>query len=192
MSEKTTLELEIDADPDEDGNQETGKFEISGNAQVSEQVDIDYQIGGAADTTNAIVQEYIDGKKHRRRGIYFDLGAGAHIFEIQFQGWDGSSNQWGDGSGNLPNDATGETPITQMQVFQQYLRTGTTDSLNPARLKFGQYHGSGALDDVVYVAVQGPRNVHAAEDYSTFDGTIQCFEVEKLDLAIDALERLPV
>lgn len=190
--------LEITADPDNDGSEETGTFEMVGNATVGEEVQVDYQLGGAGDTVNSIVQEYLFDKQHRRRGVFLDLGAGSHIFEIDFNGWEGAVDQdgnplkWGDGSGSLPADATGEDPLTQMQIFNQYLRTGTTDSLNPATLKIGQYHPDGALDDKLDVAVQGPKHVHAAEDYSTFDGTVTCVEVERLDIAIDVLERLGI
>lgn len=196
MSLQTTLTIEVDADPDNDGQTETGVFEITGGVQgrasYGEEVQVDPVIGGAGATANAIVQDYIFGEQHRRRGIYIDLGDGAHIFDVSFNGWKGSDNQWGDGSGSLPADATGEDPITQMQIFMHYLRTGTTDSLNPARVTFGQYHPNGALDDELYMYIDGPRGNHAPTDNSTFDGTMQMVEVERLDVPIDVIERLGI
>ena len=190
------LQIEITADVDDDGTKETGVFEISGGAEgqasYTEEVQIDPIIGGSAQNINSAIQQYIFGENHRRRGIYIENGGGAHIFDIQFNGWEGSSNQWGDGSGTLPADATGEGPRRQIQIFQNYLRKGSIDSLNPAVVQFGEYNPNGSLDDQLYMFVGSPTLTNSVTAEKTFDGTMQLVEIERLDIPIDILERLGI
>lgn len=190
--------LEIDAQFK--GKTVTGEFNMVGNLTVSEQTRLDYVAGNTFGKLNAITQRLTGNPS--RRGIFIDLGAGAHTFEVEFNGWegavdsDGNDVTWGDPSESSPSiwNATGADPFTQLQVFHRYLSETTIDSINPARLYTGEYHSTGLnnFEDVLYVAPQNPRGTHASEDYSTFDGMFQFIEVERLDTVLDAKERLGI
>lgn len=208
--------LEITADADNDGNKEDGRFHLVGNASVTQQVNSDYVFGGgskAASAVNAALGriQTIPGGAPRQQ-FFFDVGAGSNIFEMQFMGWkgatdsDGNSLQWGNtGNGGTETDATGEGPTVQLQVFQRYLQYATTDSFAPAVLHWGEYTdgtykdgtaiaacngNAGRFGNPKQVAMIGPRNTHAAQDYSTFDGTFTAIEVIDLTNAIDGQEQV--
>jgi hypothetical protein len=192
--------LEVDCDVDDDGNEETGEFHMVGNVTVTEQTQMQYSVGDVGQTVNSVFQRITDNPT--RRGVYIDLGEGNHIFDIQFDGWRGAKDSsnvsvtWGDPSKPSPSiaNATGEDPLTQMQVFHQYLRKTVIDSLNPARLRVGEYDSSGlsGFADELYVVPQAPQMSHQAEEYSTVTGNMQLFEVERLDTVLDAKERLGI
>lgn len=192
--------LELTADVDDDGTQETGAFHLVGNVSITQEVQKDYLMENTASGLISFVSDIAGFDIEKRKGIYADIGAGAHIFEIEFIGWDGATDgngdpvPWGDGSNTYPADATQEGPLRQLQCFNRYLQLSTTDSRNPATLHVGEYTDGSYGDDGEFaplkVAVQGPRNTHSAEDFSSFDGTFTALEVLQLDQAIDLVERL--
>jgi hypothetical protein len=81
-----------------------------------------------------------------------------------------------------------------MQCFLRYLQLSTTDSFTPATLRIGEYadatYGSDGAFDPLDVAVQGPRNTHTAEEYSTFNGTFTAIEVLRLNEPVDLVEHV--
>jgi hypothetical protein len=185
--------LELTADVDGDGTDETGAFHLVGNVTVSEEVEKDFIFDNTASGLVSLVSDLSDVDIEPRKGFYLDIGAGAHVFEIEFRGWEGANAvPWGDGSGTYPADATGEDPLRQMQCFLKYLQLSTTDSFSPATLRIGEYadgtYGANGAFDPLEVAVQGPRNTHTAEEYSTFDGTFTAIEVLRLNEPIDLTE----
>lgn len=192
--------LELTADVDGDGNQETGEFHLVGDVSISQEVQKDFIFDNTASGLVSLVADLEGFELESRKGLYLDIGAGAHVHEIEFRGWEGATDgngdavPWGDGSGTFPADATQDDPLRQLQCFNRYLQLSTTDSFNPATLHVGEYsdgtHGDGGAFDPLNVAVQGPRNTRTAEDYSTFDGTFTAIEVLTLDQAIDLTEHV--
>lgn len=191
--------LELTADVDDDGTQETGAFHLVGNVSVTQEVQKSFVFDNTASGLIQLVSDIAGFEIEQRKGLYLDIGAGQHIFEIEFRGWEGATDgdgnavPWGDGSGTYPADATQDEPLKQLQCFNRYLQFSTTDSFNPATLYVGEYadgtYGTNGEFDPLKVAVQGPRNTHTAEDFSTFDGTFTALEVLQLDQPIDLLER---
>jgi hypothetical protein len=194
--------LEIEADIDGDGNIETGVFSLVGNLEITEGIRTGYIVNGRGSTVNSVTSSLLADGEAKRRGFYLDLGGGQHTYEISFTGWRGAYYendqgnrvpvQWGntgDDSQLTVGDATGEDPVTQMQIFFNYLRTAEIDSRRPARLQVGQYHPDGVLDDHLQVVVESPRGSHVARDYSTWDGTITLIEAEALGETVDAAVR---
>lgn len=192
--------LELTADVDDDGSEETGVFELVGDIAVTEEVQKDYWFDNTASGLINLTSE-IDGFEiEARKGFFLDVGAGAHIFEIQFIGWqgatdsDGNAVKWGDGSGSFPADATQDEPLKQLQCFNKYLQLSTTDSRNPATLYIGEYadgtHGQDGAFDPLKVAIQGPSNSHdSAEEFIEFSGTFTALEVLELTQKIDIVSR---
>lgn len=192
--------LELTADVDGDGGDETGAFHLVGNVSISQEIQKDYLVDN---TSPNLVQatNIIPGVDViNRQGAYEDVGAGQHIFEIEFIGWDGATDgngdpvPWGDGSGTFPADATQDEPFRQLQCFNRYLQLSQPDSFDPATLHIGEYsdgtHGDDGAFAPLNVTVQGPRGTHTAEDFSTFSGTFTALEVVKLDQPIDLAERI--
>ena len=192
--------LELDADVDGDGSDETGVFTMVGNLEIQEVVDPQPILDNAAGNISSVIESILNAGEAGRRGVFVDLGAGAHVFEINFIGWegaeiDGTSVQWGNtgDSGILTEaDATGADATTQMQVFHRYLLAGTFDSFSPARLYVGEYadgtYGSpGIYSDhaPLKVMIQTNRGVRTSENPKTFDGSIQLIEVLDLSGTLD-------
>lgn len=207
--------LEIEADVDGDGSQETGRFVLAGNVTVAEQVQLDYLFSNKGGKLNAIIggsaekQLNIDKQTaNRRRGIWVDVGAGAQIYEIDFTGWQGATVPERDSSGTVvgrkplrwgntgnpdtltKGDATGADALTQIQVLNRYLIKGTTDSVSPATFEVGEYSPDGLYDGPLEVAIQGPKHVRTSESDSTFDGTFTAVTVENINDYKDALDRV--
>lgn len=196
--------LQIEADVDDDGSNEKGIFKLVGDVQVAEQVQIDYVASNKGQKINAILRgtdqltEEDLPTADRRQGIWIDVGAGSHIYEIQFTGWegavDGNDNpvQWGN-TGNPDNltkaDATGSDVMNQIQIFNRYLLRGTTDSVNPATFHVGQYR-PGGLYEPLEVAIQGPKHVRNSQSPQTFDGTFTVVALESVEDFKDALSRV--
>lgn len=175
------------------------EFHMFGNVQVSEGVTPRYIVGNAFGNINSVFQDAF-ANQPGRRGFFADAGAGDHTFEIQFLGWEGATDAngsdvpWGDTSKTSPSlyNATGADPLTQVQVLMAHLRWITFDSLGPATLRVGEYDSSGLSDfpNSIDVVPQEARGIKASEDYQSFDGTMTLVEVERGDIAIEALDRL--
>jgi len=188
--------LELQADVDDDGSVETGVFELGGNATVSEQVQKDYTFDNTASGLVSLVSNLTGLERQRRQGFYLDIGAGAHLFEIDAQPWRGdNSPQFGDGSGTFPADATGNDPRDQMQCFGRYVQLALTDSFTPATLYWGEYadgtHGTNGAFDPLQVAVSEPRTTQdSTEQFNSFDVSVTCIEVLQLDQPVDLIEHI--
>lgn len=172
------------------------EFHLVGNLSVTEQIRPDYLLSDELSNTNAVFQNLLGNPV--RRGIFKDEGAGSHVFEMQFTGWEGATDAqgndvtWGDpneSEGTVWN-ATGANPVRQMNVFMHHFRETTNDSFDPAVLRTGEWDSSGLsnLADKLYVAPQSVRITHVAEDFSTIDGAFTFIEVERADIVIDAFE----
>lgn len=193
--------LEIDADVDQDGTTENGVFEMAGDIQITEETNPSYLIGGRGSTINAILGDIIQDQAGRRRQIYVDVGAGSHLFEIQFLGWKGAIDSagneltWGDSSetkGTIAN-ATGQGPQEQINVFHRYIKFARMGSVfEDVRLKIGMYNPTTSANwpDYLTVALERPRHTAAAEEFEQYDGSITCVEVQPVSGTIDAVNRL--
>lgn len=180
--------LTLDADVDGDGTAETGVFEMSGNLTISPSIRTGYLVGGRGSTVNSVASSLAGQEESGREGFRLDLGGGALIVEIEFDGWEGSPDQWGntgDDSTTTMADATGAAPTTQMEVLIEYLNRGEFDSRDPARLQYGEHHSNGLFSELD-VVVEGPNMRRSAKDGSWFTGTLTCISVQSIDDAIDA------
>jgi len=183
-------------DAEFDGTTVDGVFEMAGNIRVTERMQMDYQFASAGTQINSTVQSVV-GDLHLRRGIFMDLGGGRHVWELDFLDWpnavdqEGNELQWGDGSGSMPQDATGKEPLAKMQTFHNYLRRGKISSTDPATLEIGEYAPGGDIKESADVVIRQPSFSHAAEDYQTHDGSMVLIEAERLESVIFAKERLP-
>lgn len=184
-------------DVDGDGEPETGVF-VMRDVEIDFSVRTEFVVGGQGSKANAALAGLLDAGESTRKGIHLDAGTGDHAVEISFSGWRGSDEQWGNtgNAGELtPGDATGEDPVTQMQMLDRYLSVGEIDSRNPARLEVGQYTPGGVWDtsalgeDHLDVVVKGPENAYATDRPSTYDGTITCVETTDLSRPLDAKQR---
>lgn len=183
--------LIVEGDPDGDGNLETGEFHMKGNAEITPGQRTGYIVGGAGGNINAFFGSLLGGGQSRQKGIFLGAGGGTRMWQVSFRQWEGSDLQWGDtGNGGTATDATGEDPITQIDVMLEYLSTADIDSRAPATLEYGE-HWSGGRFDPVDVVIEQPQMTNAAEDGSWFDGDITFLNAADLREALDALQRLP-
>ncbi|WP_135851296.1 hypothetical protein [Halorussus salinus] len=180
-----------------DGEMETGVF-VMRDVEIDFSVRTEFAVGGRGGEANTAISELVGDGESTRKGIHLDAGTGDHVVDISFSGWRGSDGQWGD-TGDptelTPSDATGEEPVTQMQMLDRYLSVGEVDSTNPAELEVGQYTSDGVWDtpalgvDHLDVVVKGPENAYATDRPSTYDGTITCVETTDLSRPLDATRR---
>lgn len=187
--------LTLTGDPDGDGTDETGTFVLAGDLEVTPSIRTGYIAGGQQSQINSIVANLVDDGETQNNQFFVDAGAGAHSVQIQFIGWsgarkaDGTPLQWGD-SGTpdqlTATDATGSDPISQICVLMQYLLTGTIDSRNPATLEWGEWAEDG-LYDPLDVVLEGPELTKAAEDGSSFTGTLTLIAAADIRQAYDAV-----
>ncbi|MFC7044304.1 hypothetical protein ACFQH6_20695 [Halobacteriaceae archaeon GCM10025711] len=198
--------ITVTGDPDGQGRRNF-VFEAKAGGEEGLQVREYIRTGtiGGGSTINSFLQNQdilpIDGSLNQ--SIYLDLGRNQHIFELDFQGWQGSQYQWGDTGDDTEltaTDATGEDPITQMQIFLHVLNNVQVDSLpeqtatfpgvgsdGPALLEFGQHTTDGVLDPV-NVVFEDPGTAFSGSNPSSFDGTVTCIEAADLGQAWDTTE----
>lgn len=201
MSALNRATLTLEADPDNDGSTETGVFEMAGELTVTPGVRTGFLVNGQGAQVNSIISQLVnDGAlddSNKRRGFYVDLGGGQHTVEIEFLGWKGSQDaagndlQWGDDPqpGRSQTSATGQDPITQIDVLTRYLTTGTFDSQNPATLEYGEFSSQG-LYDPLEVVIEGPQATREARDDDAYTGRMVCIAAAAFDDYYDATERL--
>ncbi|MBX0325799.1 hypothetical protein EGH21_22535 [Halomicroarcula sp. F13] len=179
--------LVVEADVDGDGTAETGEFHMSGNLKITPSIRTGYLIGGRGSTVNSVASSTSGSDQAKRQGFYLDLGGGARLYEIEFDQWEGSDDQWGntgDSSSVSQTDATGAAPMTQLEVLMEYLAVAEIDSRNPATLRCGEHHANGLYDELD-VAVEGPQGTRSAEDGSWWSGNITLVTLQSLEKTID-------
>jgi len=181
--------LRISADVDGDGETEDGIFSMI-DVEVSPSIRTGYLIGGRGSTVNNIISESVGAGDSKRQQFFLEGGGGAHTIELSFQNWEGADGTWGDPSEPAGSEAnaTGESPISQIDVLMQYLLTAEIDSRNPATLEYGEYSSSGRFDPLA-VVLEGPQMTRAAEDGSWFDGSMTCIAAADIQDVFDAASR---
>ena len=181
--------LYVDSDVDGDGTTENGEFHFTGNLEVTPSLRTGYLIGGRGSAVNNILSQAVGAGESKRKQFFLEAGGGAHTVEVNFSGWEGSET-WGDPDepvGSKAN-ATGEQPVSQIDVLMQYLITAQIDSTNPAKLEYGEYSSSGRFEPLD-VVIEGPQMTRAAEDGSWFDGTITFIAAADIRELLDAQSR---
>lgn len=182
--------LTVEADVDGDGSTETGEFHMAGNIEVVPSLRTGFVLDNRGSTINSVVSSTVGSGESKRQGIYLDLGGGVRSVEVSFEGWEGSAERWGDTGDGGPTkaDATGEDPLTQLEVLFQYLSVAEIDSRNPATLEYGEHHGGG-LYDPLDVVLESPQGTRTAENGSTFSGTLTFLSVQAIGDVIDGPNR---
>lgn len=199
-------ELVLEADVDQDGQQETGRFVMVGNLSVTPGLRTGFIVGGRGSTANSVfsslVEQYGTGNTSafqnpsKREGVHLDLGGGEHSVDVEFRGWegatlsDGTPVQWGNdpNPGRTQASATGQDPITQIDVLLRYLTVGEYDSRAPATLEYGEYSTDG-LFEPIDVAIEGPQAKRSSDDTATYSGTMTLIATTDIDNYRSALVR---
>ena len=187
------------ADVDQDGDTEVGVFEFKSNVTSALETRTGRIGSGKLSQANAVFTEWVESQTDqefagtgKRQQVYLDLGAGEHVVEIDFQGFEGSTHQWGDtGNGGSASDATGENVNRQMELLDRYLQVCEIDSRpgHEATLEFGNYSEDGYYEPLV-VAPEQPRvEFNTEEQSSTFDGSLSFVEIASLAQPYDATSR---
>lgn len=206
--------LELSADVDEDNTRETAEFHMVGDLRVNPRLQIDHLLGHEGSNLQSILTSRSGEVTAKRQGYYLDLGAGRHTIEIDFIGWEGATDgdgnpvQWGVRSGadgGTANqdilNATGDDPLTQAMLLEEYVRRGEYDSrAEHAKLRFGEYSGgtntvgnaypSGLHDDYLHVVPISCNLVRDVENPESFDGSIILQEAASIGSAVDAIMEL--
>jgi hypothetical protein len=199
MSVSPAATITIDeADPALDGSSVTGVFEVTGNIRYAYEVRTQqfFQAEGTISAISSSVIDFIEGKTDEdidtgslRQQLTLDIGGGVFAVELQFQGWEGSNLQWGDGSDDEQLDASGDPAQDQMGVLSRYLTTTTMDSRNTVTLDVGVY---GDRYPSLEVIPETPRAEFNSEDEtSVFNGSITWIETTSLEKALDSATQEP-
>jgi len=175
--------LTMEADVDDDGSDETGVFDLSTGIQISPGVRTGELIGGTGSTIGALVNDITNSGGNGRAGFNLDAGGGAATYTIEFVGFEGNVDQWGDGTSNAQADASGEDVWRQLSVFQRYLDVGTYDSRNAATLEWGEFSSGGVYSPIAVTPEEPQLTFDAYEQSSTFDGSITFVSTRALNQA---------
>lgn len=182
--------LEVEADVDGDGSEETGEFHMTDDVEIVPGQRTGFLLDNRGSTVNSVLANTAGAGESNREGIYLDLGGGVRSVEVTFKSWTGSNEQWGDtgDSSTLTQaDATGAQALTQLEVLMQYLATAEIDSRGAATLSYGQHHADG-LYDPLDVVVESPTGTRSSEESSTFTGTLTFLSVQELDETLDGAQ----
>lgn len=187
------------ADIDGDGNEEQGVFEFKSNITIALETRTGRIGSGRLSNAVAVVSDWYEqatgdelGGSGRRQRAKLDLGFGEHVVSIDFEGYEGSSHQWGDtGNGGTATDATGEPVNRQMELLDRYLQVCEIDSRpgHEATLEVGNYSSDGYYDPLVVVPEQPRVEFDATEQSSSFDGSLTFVEIASLSNPYDAHAR---
>lgn len=178
-----------------DGQTVDGVFVFSDGVQVEYETRTDsfFQSEGTTATVVSTILGYLDSdlSENIRGELSFDIGGGIHAVSIDYQGFEGSPNQWGDTGDpttSTPTDATGEDVHAQMAVFDKYLNSTTIDSRNPAILEVGEYSSAGRYDPLLVVPENPNAIFNSDEQSSVFDGSVTWVETQDITAPLDGGE----
>lgn len=195
MALKNNVGLELQADADSDGTQETGLFEFATDVQIQTQYKSSLVLNQTGDrATGALVKLLEEDGTPARRGISIDSGGGRIEHRISFREPDGGSNSWGDTSdGSDGSDATGESARRKKAVLMRYVKTGLFDSRSPATLYLGEYESrdgtNGVYEPSITCTVSDVDLTIDAESDQILDGQITLVEIASLQQATNAGRR---
>lgn len=184
-----------------------GTFVLAGNLNITPSFRTGYVVGGRGSSINNVIQQVSGSDGEKGKGFFIDLGDGAHVIEVEFRGWVGAEVpsgydsdgkptgyepvQWGntgDPSTKTYADATGEHPLSQLNVLEQYLRHITIDSRDTATVQYGEFSGDGMYESLD-VVLEGPQFTRASDQNASFDGTMTMIEAAKIEDIYSAADR---
>jgi hypothetical protein len=188
----------------------TGIFELVGDLEVNQRMNIQPLFGNELGNINAIttsIPGWAGGNslQSSRVRYFLDYGDGRHVFEINALGWEpnmGDEYLWGDPDASVDSlaNARGEPPFEQLQTLMEYLQQGEYDSRGEnAKLYFGKYYPDKAdrpswmddslpntdFDDYKHVTVLSANANRNAENPESFDVSITMQETEDMYGASD-------
>lgn len=184
-------------DVDGDGNDETGEFHMVGDLEVTPGLRTGYLVGGRGSTILSVIANLSGLGESKRRQFFIEAGGGARTTEVSFRGWEGAIDgnddpvQWGDSDTveRTKTNATGQDPITQIDVLMRYLEIAEIDSRNPAVLEYGEFSSKG-LYEPMDVVVEGPNMTRAAQDGSWYTGSVMMISAADINELWDAALQL--
>ncbi|WP_135302637.1 hypothetical protein [Haloarcula amylovorans] len=170
--------------------EKTGRFEFR-KASVNEQIRTGLLAENSFSQALGALNEFFTDGTANRIGISADVGGGQHLFEINLESLGADDGQWGytDDTGTLNEaTATGGNREQKAQVFLNYLRKGSPDSLHPATLIYGEYSPSGIMsEDSLPVYFEDPEMNVSRDQSSVFEGSLTA--IETLDVSEAATRR---
>lgn len=169
MIEGATLTL--DADVDGDGSTESGEFDLSNGIRLSPGLRTSDLIGPTGAQVSNII-DYVPGTEGGQGGYRLQLEGGAPVYTVNFLGYEGNNDPWGNGTSNAQADASGEGVFRQLSVFQRYLEEGVFDSFSPAILEWGEFESNGEYSERQVTPEDPQLSFDAEEQVSNFDGEL--------------------
>jgi hypothetical protein len=159
------------------GTATTGTFVFDTGLTLSPTI----RTGELVGANGQIVQAAIKKISGQQGGFKFRLSGGVPVADIEFQSFEGSSNQWGDGSGIDARDATGDGVFRQISVLYKYLIESTSDSLGAATLSWGEFSSSGVYEPFKVAPEEPEQTLDVSENTSTFSGRVRLVSVATID-----------
>jgi len=152
-----------------------------------------YLVQGAASQSVSVLTDAVADGESNRKGVSLDFGGGEFAIEIESElaagatRPDGIEYQWGASADtNTFNEttATGASGLKQQQIFMNYWRHGSTDSLTPATLEVGEFRDDGVLEPLD-VALEEPSVNVINSRPGIADISVTCIETATLDDVLD-------
>lgn len=193
---------------DRDSPKNAAVFEFR-NYQLTQELRTGLIVGDSTGDISQTVQQAVQNaakKQVTNYGVFTaNAGTGQRIFTLSFKvaaGDTADSVTWGDPSVTpTPNaaNATGESAFFRMQVLERYLATVTEDSVNPAKISFGEYINGGEFadgdleEDGIECVVENPTFTYDPEERpSEFTGEItfvETLDASTVQSSLSALNR---
>lgn len=183
--------LEIDAEFGGSIGQVTGIFEMP-KSTVEQGVRTGPLVNNEFSTLVTMVLDAIDDGGSGRAGVTIDNGGGQFYTDIDLEGIGESDGQWGYSPDPDVFDeatATGGDRTQKAQVLINYIRHTSPDSLVPARLKYGEFHPDGAIEDHLDVYIEDPTMIVSRDTSSVYEGSLTLIETVDLTDPITETDR---
>lgn len=146
---------------------------------------------GALSNLLGALRELNDGST--RKGISLSSGGGVHYVDISFESLGEQDGQWG--YSDDPNTldaatATGGDREQKANVWNNTLRHSSPDSLQPARLKWGEWAPNGVMpQDHLSVYLEDPEMRVPKSGSTSFEGDLMCLETADVDRLLHGQRR---
>lgn len=164
------------------------EFHLKKNIEITTGVRTGFLVGGSGSTANHVFHDLVDDEdflnnstsEGMRAGVHIDEGGGVRMVQIEFQTYEGNSDQFG--------NATGEDVFTQADELIHTIETTEIDSRFPATLEYSTYEdGHRGPIDVVF---EEPMMTLSTDKFGIAEGSLTCLKTANLSRPWDAMKRL--
>jgi hypothetical protein len=159
-----------------------GVFELKSGLSLSPRVKSGELIGPQGQIVRGTLQ--LINATEGRGDVRFRLG-GIPVADVDFDSFEGSDGQFGDGSSDPARDASGEETWRQISVLYKYLVEGGYDSLGAGKLEWGEFNdvNNGEFEPFSVSPQEPTQTFDVTEELSSFSGSITLVSTAQIENA---------